>query len=328
MDSAAVLTLDYGKRDRQGNSDPEIGVVMCSTTWSDLVDLLADPVGYIQSQQEYNFKYATTSEKDPKPSWTLLPPVTAILECGYPDFRTIGQFARMLELGSPFIRQYERIAFDKEGDKENKVSIAEELTDAFLDIFEKGAFQAEFSRNTRTLFIRYFQPLKTPTEPRYKQNLSKVTVSSAQGVFTNVLSSTHFDLVTGVEGKVSVRDRAEFVVEFLENPLRICERLNKRITTSPLQVCRVTMSKSGANDLKVSTTEDYKGKSFVTRSRDPKTDPWPRLVVEGLSENAVIERPDGLPPVRTFGPVEPCTSYVTTVSGDDLYLEGGIVKTY
>jgi len=202
---AAIVPLDYGP-DRE-----ELSLIFASYDWSQLPELLKDPVKFFEDQSNHWQQNATLGKKH---QWKLLSPSTVILQWVGKTQEALGRTAQVATHTVP----------DEASSRKKAVAGLTEHygdTDALVselrNNFPKGFFLAEFAFKTRILFIRYH-----PAEVRKGEGGKKVRHFT--GEFTNatankmmpfqgghVAASVHIDI-----GQTN-EDRAHFVMDFIED---------------------------------------------------------------------------------------------------------------
>lgn len=202
---AAIVPLDYGP-DRE-----ELSLIFASYDWTQLPELLRNPVQFFQDQSQHWEQEAALGTAH---EWKLLTPSTVILQWVGKTQEALGHTAQVAKHTVP------------EEASTRKKSV-EGLTDHFGDTanlvaelrqnFPKGFFLAEFAFKTRTLFIRYH-----PAEVRKDGNDRKLRHFSGQ--FTNATANK---LMPFKEGRMAAsvhidigqthEERAHFVMDFIED---------------------------------------------------------------------------------------------------------------
>lgn len=205
--SASVIPLEY-------EIHPEQSVLIFDFEWENLVDFLEDPAAYLAAAE------GKWGKGDNDARWTLRTPCLARIEplgttqipidfllsaAGEEDLR-----ANFLDSSeSAFVRQIHRLW----GSSDSAIS--------------KGFFMVNYAPGTGMLTVTYLPPFKSTSGPRYSKGYTTPTVvrygNSSRG-------SLHIDMASHKgQSAFTRRDRAERLVDFLENPDWLANALNDHV---------------------------------------------------------------------------------------------------
>lgn len=289
--------------------------------WEELVCLLEAPLEYMRGQQ---FLW---TQKDPGTSeaWQLLAPVSMHLECGFNNLSkflkvasNLGGFASqqtnfstllvdlMAALAAltqtlPPVVPLEREELLRAKGSKSKGKMTEGLSEAKTDQTRQciidalqGSFFVQFATYSNTLHVTYFPPVD-PKPRRYTGGILSPALITAPLVPNLVTFATlHVDLAA--KGQ---RQRADFVVNLLEDPDQLPAWLNQDRNKKALSVSGAKMTpgelgkrppiESGADDIK----DQFKDFVFKAGIELPGMDlfslvfagyqKYPSLEVTGLS---------------------------------------------
>lgn len=198
------------------DSRTEVVVSYFCPDWEELTCLLEAPLEYLRGQQFLWQQNASDSIP-----WQLLSPLTATIEYGLKNVQSLNRVISFVgNLAGPAIK-------GSIPPSKNSLSISD-LEE--WSVWLSGSFFVEFAIYTNSIRILYFPPAlkvvkakeKKNGGPRYSGKFIEPTLVNAE--FQKHSSSyLHFDL-----SETSHRMRADYIVNYLEDPQHICELLTTR----------------------------------------------------------------------------------------------------
>lgn len=285
LDKAAVVPLNFG------GGRVEYNVLAFGSDLDQLTLLLTNPSKYFRDTE---YKYKTGVPAPQAKSWTLNPPVTAILRSGYPAKTSL-------------IKAFQFAGFDL-------TQSFEDLLTNFQSQYAAGAFLAEFAVETRTVFIVYFEPISPVQTARYLLDRTPVTINTVVSGPLGNQAYAHFDLHNGAT-KITPVDRANFIVSYIENPDFIKSILDKRNTDFGSAVPPMV---DHGQEIEPAPVAFPVGKpsfqSKVSRRTMGVSVAYPTITVESLMDGT--------------GPVEPCTVAPLVLEGGTYEYHDILVKSY
>jgi hypothetical protein len=214
---AAVLPLQYTV-DRTEHS-----IVYKSLEWDDLQWLLLDPVQFFADEEDL-WRPATAAAELPFLPWALLPPVTLVLEHAAASARSLTTFAAESDAEISELFGTAMLGVPTRDEQQF------EILGTLHGRHPGGAFTAEFAADTSTLRVQYLPP-KNPGGHRYRRQIDCPTHVESMLMGRKTHGTVHFDI------GCSPAHRARFLMDYIENPGRICDILSgdERMRTTTVQ---------------------------------------------------------------------------------------------
>lgn len=244
MRTASILPLDFTEKNLPSRRENSI---LFMAEWGDLEGLLAYPVEVLRY---FETRWPQRPKRGyPRVDWKVNQPVSARFECGYRKPKSTETILDV-ESYSTLIRCFVILGGSmEEAHTETQARMETHFTgqtvapfmpqfvfiqvviDFIQNMLKEGAFYVEFAPHTSSLYIKYFPPIRgTVTIPATAQAvMSKPKASRVTGDFTKTTIRLLKDTTTGIahfDIGADPLNRARMIVNHLEDPCWICQKLN------------------------------------------------------------------------------------------------------